>query len=42
MMADIDAFLAEIRSDAAGAAEAWQLVKQLLADRRNGCSECAV
>ena len=33
MMADIDAFLAEIRSDAAGAAEAWQLVKQLLADQ---------
>jgi predicted flap endonuclease-1-like 5' DNA nuclease len=31
MMAEIDAFLAEIRSDAAGAAEAWQLVKQLMA-----------
>jgi len=32
MMTDIDAFLAEIRSDAAGAADAWNLVKQLMAD----------
>ena len=31
MMAGIDAFLAEIQQDAAGAAEAWLLVKQLLA-----------